>query len=208
MSITLRQLKPLEIDHLLDLKMIRRSLTPRLPLSYFLLDRDQWLLAVWGFDEDQFAKLFKRFRHFFFFFYHTSQSTVLTSVFCKTSAQRGVQMRENTKIKKEGILLSTSVLYLHWSFDEALCLGVITSGFCSFNPWLKKTGIFLLSFSFYFWKWHTESLPFSAPPRLVSLSQARFLKLPDERTKNLEPPHYWRISPTRAGIKECSKLTP
>lgn len=95
-----------------------------------------------------------------------------------------------TERLRESIPFSTlslwiSKLYLHASFDEALCLVVISSGFYSFNPQQKRHEFFFSSclFPFYFWKWHTENLPFSLPLRLVSLSQARFLQLTDERTK-------------------------
>lgn len=56
LSINPCQLETLEMDQLLDLRMIRMPVAPSLSPRYVLLDRDQWLLAVQGFDEDQFAK--------------------------------------------------------------------------------------------------------------------------------------------------------
>lgn len=64
-------------------------------------------------------------------------------------------------------LQSSLWYYFHQSF--------ISSGFYCFNPLQKKDYFFSSHLpEFSFWKWHTESLPFSVPPRLVTLSQRRF----------------------------------
>lgn len=171
---TLCQLKPLEIDDLLGLRIGDSNQALFLPWDYIPLDRDQWLLAVRGGSIYNIILLYLQ-----LFYNQIWLQSKCGCVLCEMCENETI-LREDPHLVREKWLISVN----------------------------KKARTPIPSPIFLFFFPKLETLPFSAPPQLVSLSQARFLKFPDDRK---EKP--W-ISSLRKNLtnqernQKCSKLTP